>query len=339
MKELSEAIGISRPTLSRYFQDPESVSPTSRKRISQALEGVDYVPNFFFTRMNRKSTGLIGVIIPHLSDPFFTSLLDVIELEAMAAGLTVITQGSHGDPEIEARAAERLLSMNPDGVLIAPLGGESRTDALKRLKASVPLVFMDSRPPGDMTDFDFAGTDNRQSVGVMIEYLCRTGKPPAYLGMPHLNSNSLEREDAYCQSIQSLGHTPVIIDPGPVDPTWEFEAYALKIMQTHFGRGRFLEDTIFCANDRIAFGALRAANDFGFFATGKKASRSLRIAGHDDNPVSRYMSPALTTMKQDVEGIGRAAVRSLSARIKGETPGNAPLVQTFDATLKVRDSA
>ena len=265
MNELSAAIGVSRPTLSRYFQNPDSVSRSSAKRIRLGLDSFDYVPNFFFTRLNRKSTGLIGVIIPHLNDPFFTSLLDVIELAAMEAGFTIMSQGSHGDPAIEARAIERLLSMNADGVLVAPLGAISKIEAFERLSRNAPFVFVDSRLPETMTGADFVGTNNDQSIGIMVKYLCRTGMAPALLGMPPLNSNSLEREEAYLSQMQRLGHEPVIIDGSGVDASWHFEEYALEVMDSYFSRGQYADSTILCANDRLAFGALRAANNHGLF--------------------------------------------------------------------------
>ncbi len=340
MKELSAAIGVSRPTLSRYFQDPDSVSPSSADRIRAGLERVEYVPNFFFTRLNRKSTGLIGVIIPHLNDPFFTSLLDVIELAAMKAGFTIITQSSHGDPETELRATEKLLSMNPDGVLVAPLGVDGNVEAFERLSENVPLVFIDSRLPDGLVNVDFVGTNNEQSIGIMVNFLCRTGEAPVLLGMPRLNSNSLEREAAYTSKMKELGHQPVIVDGSDVEPTWQFEEYAFQVMENHFSRGRLSEATILCANDRLAFGALRAANNHGFFAGGRKSQGPIRIAGHDDNPVSRFMTPSLTTMSQDIEAIGRAAIRTLSARIKNDPSAKESLkIQTFDAVLRVRESA
>lgn len=340
MKELSTAIGISRPTLSRFFQDPEKVSAPSRKKIQQALEKVDYVPNFFFTRLNRKSTGVIGVILPHFNDPFFTSLLDVIELEAMKAGFTIITQGSHGDPEIEARAAEKVLSMNPDGVLVAPLGARESLGTLDRVGQNVPLVFVDSRPSGSMTDIDFVGTNNAQSIGVIVNYLCRTGPPPAFLAMPKLNSNSFEREAAYLAKMDELGHEPLIIDNNGVAPNWRFEEYGFELMEAHFSQGRYCDSTILCANDRLAFGALRAANNHGLFPGARKSETSIRIAGHDDNPVSRFMTPSLTTMAQDVEAIGQAAIRKLAALIEpGSDSQETPRIQLFDATLRLRESA
>jgi len=62
MEELSSTIGISRPTLSKYFQDAESVRGSTRARIEEALHAVDYVPNYFATRMNRQSSRVIGVM-------------------------------------------------------------------------------------------------------------------------------------------------------------------------------------------------------------------------------------------------------------------------------------
>jgi len=74
MKELSTRIGVSRPTLARYFEDSANVLPSTVTKIEEGLAEVDYVYNFLATRQNRKLTGLIGVIVPHYKDLFFASL-------------------------------------------------------------------------------------------------------------------------------------------------------------------------------------------------------------------------------------------------------------------------
>ncbi len=71
--------------------------PLLQKKLKDRLEGVDYVYNFLATRQNRKTTGLIGVIVPRFQDLFFASLLDSIEKAARVAGYTIITQSSHGE--------------------------------------------------------------------------------------------------------------------------------------------------------------------------------------------------------------------------------------------------
>ncbi|WP_422071538.1 LacI family DNA-binding transcriptional regulator [Tranquillimonas rosea] len=340
MEELSTAIGVSRPTLSRYFQDPDSVRSSTSEKIRRGLERVEYIPNFFATRMNRKTTGLIGVIFPHLKDLFFTSLLEAIETAAMEADLTIITQSSHGDPAIETRAVEQLLSMNADGVIVAPLGENSDVDALSRVAGRLPFVFIDSRLRDALPDVDFVGTDNRQSVSLITDYLCRTGSPPVFLGMPRLNSNSFEREAAYIAEMKHLGHDPVIVSTNIKGDGWAFEAYAHEVMDDLFSRGHLTESTILCANDRLAIGAIRAASRHGLFSRGREGRRILRIAGHDDHPLSRFMTPALTTAAQDTEAIGRGAVRILTERLrKSGGASDKPVFQLHEAVLRVRESA
>lgn len=337
MKELSEAIGISRPTLSRYFQDPSTVRPSTSRKIKERLQEVDYVYNFMATRQNRKSSGLVGVIIPYYNDLFFTSLVEAIEGAARRAGFTVITQSSDGNAEGEAQAVSRLRSMNADGAIIAPLGLASSTEAFRMARVDFPIIFADSRPAADVHGTDFVGTNNMQSIASVVEYLCRTGGPPVFLGMPRLNSNAIERESAYIEKMRLLGFEPRLIDAGGAPESWEFEAYGHRVMDRHFGLQGHVSDTILCANDRIAIGAIRAANTHGLFQRASERRHGLRIAGHDDHPLSAYMYPAITTAGQDIAGIGEDAVRLLVERIRGERDDE-PVSIFKDAALRIRES-
>lgn len=338
MKELSAAIGISRPTLSRYFQDPASVRPATSKKIKERLEQVDYVYNFLATRQNRKTTGLVGVIIPHFNDLFFTSLLESIDDAAREEGLTVIAQSSHGDEDMEVKAVEKLRSMNADGAIIAPLGADLSNAAFTAASADFPIVFADSRPSLPIEGTDFVGTDNSQSIGAMVEYLCRTGDNPVFLGMPHLNSNAIDREHAYIKAMTDLGVEPALAAIDNVPETWDFEAYGFAAMDEHFSHQRYTSATILCAADRLAIGAIRAANRHGLFDRRQERGGRLRIAGHDDHPLSQYMSPALTTVAQDIAGIGRSAIKLLTERAYDDRHKE-PVVLMKAAALKLRESS
>lgn len=337
MKELSAAIDISRPTLARYFEDPMSVRPSTAKKIETALKDVDYVYNFLATRQNRKSTGLIGVVIPHFKDLFFASLLDAIESAAREIGYTIITQSSQGDPRVEAQAIGKLRSMNVDGAIITPLGPESASETLAAAGRDFPLVFADSRPSTRGPEADFVGTDNVQSVGMLVDYLCRTGDAPVFLGMPRVNSNALEREDAYRERMSQMGHDARIIDPIRSSSSWRFEEYGFDTMDEYFSRRRYVDATILCANDRLAIGVVRAANKHGLFSQGHPQGGTFRIAGHDDHPMSRYVFPGLTTVAQDIDGIGRQAITLLANRLRGRQEGP-PVTILKEAVLKVRES-
>ncbi|WP_237061179.1 LacI family DNA-binding transcriptional regulator [Loktanella sp. M215] len=337
MEELSAAIGVSRPTLSRYFQDPTKVSRSSVERIRTGLDRVDYTPNFFATRMNRKTTGMIGVIIPYLNDLFFTRLLESIERAAMMAGYTVISQCSHSDPEIEARAAETFLSMNVDGAIVAPLGNHSDLHVYERLNARMPFVLFDSRPEL-LTNVDFVGTDHVQSTGMMVDYLCRVGGPPVFLAMPRVNFNAVERENAYIARMTELDLEPVVIGTQMTGPGAYFESHGLAVMSDHFARGALLDSTILCVNDRVAIGALRAAAQHGL-EPGALRRGGLRIAGHDDYPLCPFTSPPLTTVAQDVDGIGQAAVDRLLEKLRAENQTGNQIVKLMNGVMKVRSSA
>mgnify|MGYP000146965598 CR=1 FL=1 len=341
MEALSTAIGVSRPTLSRYFQDAGSVRRSTRERIERGLERVDYVPNFFATRMNRKSTELIGVIVPYYNDLFFTNLLGAIETAAFEAGYTIIAQSSHGDPGVEARASDMLRSMGVDGVIVAPLGRSTSVAALERLSADLPLVLVDSRIPEASFGVDFVGTDNRQSMQLIVDYLCRTGPSPVFLGMPAVNSNAGERETAYRERMHALGQPAETVGGGVPSGSWDFEAYARDVMDAHFARGVHCDSTILCANDRLAIGVISAAHRHGLLGRKEDDGASLRVAGHDDHPLSAFVTPALTTVAQDTRKIGRTVVSRLLERIRAGRPSSSSdAIETHcEAVLKVRGSA
>ncbi|MEH6645113.1 LacI family DNA-binding transcriptional regulator [Sulfitobacter sp.] len=337
MEELSVAIGVSRPTLSRFFQDPSLVKKKTIDRIEEGLAQVEYVPNFFATRLNRKSTGIIGVIIPYLNDLFFTKLLESVEVAAMEAGLTVITQCSHSDPAIEARAAETFMSMNVDGALVAPLGDQSDQSALLRLKSRLPFVLMDSRPK-TMPNIDFVGTNHAQSTGLITEYLCRVGEPPIFLAMPRVNFNAMERENAYIAKMEELGFEPQILGTRLRGDDWHFEDHGQAVLEAEFASGHLTERSILCANDRVAIGALHAAARHGL-TPGRTAKGGLRIAGHDDYPLCPYLYPALTTVAQNTDAIGKKAVYRILQLIGGEISNDDPEITLFDGHLELRQSA
>ncbi len=337
MEQLSAAIGVSRPTLSRYFQSPDSVRGSTSEKIRLGLEQVEYVPNFFATRMNRKTSGMIGVIIPYLNDLFFTKLLESIEIAAMEQGLSVMTKCSHSDPVIEARAVETFMQMNVDGALVVPLGNQSDRATYSRLQARLPFVMVDSRPE-TMPDVDYVGTNHLQSTGLIAKYLCRVGKPPVFLAMPRVNFNAVERENAYIKQMQELGFVPEIIGTELLHEDWLYEAHGEAVMDQYFSRGAYTDRSILCANDRVGIGALRAASRHGL-TPGRQNEGGLRIAGHDDYPLCPFTTPALTTVAQDFDAIGKASVSRLIQLMSTGGQGGAPQIQLMEGVLKLRESA
>ncbi|MBD8555980.1 LacI family DNA-binding transcriptional regulator [Rhizobium sp. CFBP 8762] len=316
MEDFSEFVGLSRPTVSKYFNDPSSVRQKTRQIIEQAIATSGFRPNLFAVNLNRRRTNILGVIVPNSTDPFYMALTRRIETIADQAGFLAFVLSSDGKPEREEHAIETFKSLNVAGAIIAPLGVKSHQDKLLKLGETIPLISVDS-PLDDKSPF--VGTNNRQSFHLIVDYLCRSGKPPCYLRMPPVNSNALERLDAYTSSMQALGEEPHVVETIS-DPSWDFEKFGFDETLRTLGNGGFPTKTVLCANDRVAFGVLAAAYQAGL-KVGRTEDCDLRVAGHDDQPLSRYTCPPLTTVAQNHNEIGRLAIELLLHKL-GESTGS-----------------
>ncbi|WP_210251302.1 LacI family DNA-binding transcriptional regulator [Aureimonas psammosilenae] len=331
MEEFATASGISRPTISRFFSDPTSVRPSSRQRIEAAMVEFGYRPNLMAVNFNRKKPKTLGLLVPSLTDPFYAGLAQRVEKMAAEAGYWTIIQNSHGDASGEVTALATLESLNVAGAILAPLGHASKTTAFKKLEGRVPVVFLDTQVD---VEGPFVGTDNGQSMSLMVEYLVRSGGNPVYFDMPDINRNARDRRAAYVGAMERNGLEPRII---PVAETgWEFERIAFETASDLFSRSKRLDvDTILCANDRIAFGVMAAATEAGL-SIGRDGN-GIRIAGHDDHPLSRFSCPSLTTVAQDQEELAKSTLDILMALISGSS--DRPSNYSLPATLVMRRSA
>lgn len=194
MEEFAEVSGISRPTVSKYFHDPDSVRKTTRSKIEAALEDYDYRPNIFAVNQNRKLTKTIGILVPYLADPFFAEIVRKIERLCIDAGFWPIVFSAHGRQSLENNALATLQSLRPAGALIAPLGRRSDFEIVRKFADEVPTIVFDSNVDVGAA---FVGSNNFQSIGLIVDYLCRTGEPPCFFEMPPVNPNANKRRDAY----------------------------------------------------------------------------------------------------------------------------------------------
>lgn len=208
MEDFSEFVGLSRPTVSKYFSDPSSVRPKTRELIEAAIKQSGFRPNLFAVNLNRRRTTILGIIIPNQLDHFYMAMTKRLQSLAEQRGYLAIVLSSDGKPELEKQAIETLRSLNVAGAIIAPLGEESQHSTLARLAEDVPIVYVDS--PLDNTS-PFVGTDNLKSFHLIVDYLCRSGSEPCYFSMPMVNNNAIKRQDAYRQAMEKLGYEPRII--------------------------------------------------------------------------------------------------------------------------------
>lgn len=333
MEEFAEVSGLSRPTLSKYFNDSESVRKSTRTKIEAALDAYDYRPNIFAVNQNRKLTKTIGIVVPYLADPFFAEMVRMIERRCIDAGFWPIVFSAHGQQALENDALSTLQSLRPAGALIAPLGRNSDLQSILRFTQDVPTVVFDSNVDVGQA---FVGSNNFQSIGLIVDYLCDTGEPPCFFEMPPVNPNANKRRDAYIQSMERLGCDPKIVQVN--GSGWEFEKIGMEEGTRLISERSLPSDTILCSNDRLAVGLIAAAYKNGL-RVGQGEGCALRIAGHDDHPWSRFTSPSLTTVAQDYTAITERSVETLFGMIHEEERPAERSEILFSGKLILRSSA
>ena len=334
MQEFASVCGTSRPTVSKYFNDPNSVRQTTRARIEEALERYNYRPNIYAINQNRRLTKTIGIVVPYLADPFFAEIARNIERRCLDEGFWPILFSSHGEEQLELDILDSLRSLKPAGVLLAPLGRRSDKQEVEKFCKEVPTVLFDSNIEG--VGEAFIGSDNAQSIPLIVEYLCRTGSPPCFFEMPPLNPNANKRRDAFVSAMERLGHEAHIVRVQ--GKTWDFERIGFDRGLEVLKRGGFATDTVLCSNDRLAIGLIAAAHELKI-SVGRDDDCKVRIAGHDDHPFSRFIWPTLTTVAQDYSAISNKSVEVLFDLIEAEGDLGSREETLFEGKLVMRASA
>ena len=335
MEEFAVLCGISRPTVSKYFNDPSSVRATTRARIEAALEQFDFRPNIYAVNQNRRLTKNIGIVVPYLADPFFAEIARNIEQLCIENGFRPILMSSHGAADQECDNLETLRALKPAGVLLAPLGRISDKRAIERFCRDVPTVLFDSNIEG--MGEAFIGSDNASFVNQTVDYLCRSGEPPCFFEMrTPANPNAKKRRTAYVEAMKRHGLKPILISVE--GDGWAFEEIGRQGAHSAFAAGDFKTDTILCSNDRLAIGVLAACYEREL-RIGRGPECDFRLASHDGHPFSRFTCPALTTAAHDYKAVASTSFEKLFQLIEGGGSTGERTEQLFAAHLIVRASA
>ncbi|MEM7318052.1 MAG: LacI family DNA-binding transcriptional regulator [Pseudomonadota bacterium] len=335
MDEFAAVSGISRPTISKYFNDPESVRASTRERIEAAIQDYDYRPNIYAINQNRRLTKTVGVVVPYLADPFFTEIARKIERRCIEAGLSPILFSAHGEQALENDILDNLRSMKPAGVLLAPLGRMSDRGVIEKFCRDVPTILFDSNLDG--IGEAFVGSDNFSFVSQSVEYLTRTGNPPVLFEMLYpANPNANKRRKAYVSMMERLGFEPKIF--GADGHGWGFEEIGYREGLRFLKENQGQTDTVLCSNDRLAIGFLSACFERGI-PVGRDENCALRVAAHDDHPFSRFTCPALTTVAHDYDQVSNKVIEMLFQLIESGGHFQSRSEHLYPAKLVLRSSA
>ena len=321
--------GVSVRTVSNVVNRFPHVAPDTRARVEKALEQLNYRPNLAARNLRRGRSGLIGLVVPEIDSPYFSELAAHLVLAAEKRSWTVLVDQTGGDPARERAFLEGAAAGFVDGLVFSPWG-LGAVD-LRRSAEDIPLVLLGERASDGVTDH--IAIDNVAAAREATDHLIALGRRRiAAIGLqPHLtNETARLRLEGYRASLAAAGHPP--------EEGLEVEVTALHRADGAAAMCTLLTlpeppDAVFCFNDQLALGAMRAAHDAGL-----DVPRDVALAGFDDIEDGRYSCPSLTTISPDKWAIAVRALERLAERLDGGRSGSARDV-VVPHTLIVRESS
>lgn len=324
IKDVARAAKVSVASVSRAMNGGSGVTAETRQRIRAAAERLQYIPHAAARMLITRRTRTIGALLPDLYGEFFSELIRGIDLAARGRGLHLLVSSSH-DGVAEAAAAVRSMQGRVDGLLIL----SARVDApflRANLPVGLPAVLLNSSV--ESAEYSVLNVDNYAGACAMVRHLLDAGHASvAFIAGPANNFDAQQRELGYRAAMKKYApKAPLIIVPG--DFTEESGCRAGRELLARKVRPR----AVFAANDMMAVGCLYALKEAGL-----DVPRDMALAGFDDIPIARYVTPALTTVRVRVVDLGRSALEQLADRIEGVDPSPAS-AQTLGCEIVVRDS-
>lgn len=327
--DVAARAGVGRGTASRALTGSTAVSPGVKAAVLEAAAALDYRPNLAARSLRSRRSGSVALVVPEtedvvFTDSFFSGILRGVNAELTDAGLLLVLSLPRTDAQ-RHQIQRHAVDGHVDGVILI---SAHDTDPLPAalLEAGVPVVTAGRPSAGTMPSVD---VDNRGGAEAATEHLISIGRREVTtITGPQDMSAGTDRVAGWQDAVRAAGMTT---DPRHVAHGEFTEEGGYRAMQRLLREAPDL-DGVFVASDLMAAGALTALRE-----AGKGVPGDVAVVGFDDRPLARHLSPPLTTVRQPIEDLGRAATRMLLQLLAGEPAPAEPTVLTTH--LVVRESA
>jgi DNA-binding LacI/PurR family transcriptional regulator len=308
LEQVAARAGVGRGTVSRVINGSPRVSERTRAAVEQAIADLGYVPHRAARALAANRSDAIALVVPEVearlfAEPYFSGIIRGVSSELADTDIQLLLTLIR-TPKERARFAQYAASNRVDGVLLVSVHGDDPLpDQLTEL--GVPVVMNGRRSADEFVPH--VDSDNIGGAQLAVEHLLGrgrtavatiTGPADMYVGQCRL--------DGYREALRAAGHE---VDASLIAPGDFTEESGHEAMRTLLAR-RPDVDAVFCASDLMAIGARRALRE-----AGRAVPADVAVVGFDDSPLARHMDPPLTSVRQSMEGTGRAMTRALLAEI------------------------
>ncbi|MGN6585262.1 MAG: LacI family DNA-binding transcriptional regulator [Rhizobiaceae bacterium] len=309
LSTIADALNVSTATVSLALRDSPLVADATRERIKEHARAIGYIYNRRAASLRTSRSGIVGVVVHDIMNPFFAEILRSIEKELDRSRQTFLLSNHYDDLEKQRTFLDTLLQLGADGVIMSPAIGTPAEDIMMAEENGLPAVLIARSVPG--ADVPVFRGDDAYGIGLATNHLISLGhRRIAMIGGTDQTSTGRDRFQGYLAAMNKAGLTvrPEWRLPGPRVKQAGFEAaqefLALKDKPT----------AAVCWNDLVAIGLMN-----GIARAGMAPGVDISVTGYDDLEEAAIATPALTTVWNGQREVGRRAAGALLDRLSGIT--------------------
>lgn len=304
LNAVARAAGVSAITVSRYFNQPEQVSPERRERIAAVVAELGYVPNLVAGGLASARGKIVGMVIPNISGPIFANTIQGFSDTLSRHGYQLLLASSYFDIEQEENAVRAFLGWSPAALVLTSHFHSAGTEKMLA-EADIPVIeTWDYQPERGPMQIGFSHFE----VGVTAaRHLLEKG----YQRIAFVQNSApgdfsaLERRDGYAATLRGAGREPWFFAPDADRAPFDAGKQAMEALMNASPR----PDAIIFANDNLAAGGLLAGQRAGL-----RIPEDCAVLGFGDYPFAEMLLPSLSTIKPPALEIGvLAATRVLES--------------------------
>lgn len=326
LTDLAEQAGVSTATVSRVLNGKPGVSSQARQAVIAALDVLGYERP---EKLRTRSAGLVGLVVPELSNPVFPAFAQVIESMLIQRGYTPLLCAQQPGGTTEDQYVEILLEHEVAGIVfVSGLHADTQASVDRYLALrgrGLPIVLVNGR--AEAVDAPSVSADDAVAIELAVRHLVALGHRRIGLAIgPERFVPAQRKRRAFAEQLRTV--LGVEDDTAHVVPTLFTVEGGATAAHELLDSGH---TAIICGSDMMALGAIRAARSRGLHVP-----EDLSVVGFDDSPLIGFTDPPLTTVRQPVQAMGHAAVSALMAEIAGTPTSRTELL--FHPELIVRGS-
>jgi LacI family transcriptional regulator len=309
LKDIAAELGVSVVTVSKVLRNHPDIAEKTRSRVLKRMKEVNYQPNLAARSLSTGRTSTVGLIVPDLLHPFFAQIAATVSTKVRKHQYGLIISSSEEDPELELQEIQQLLARRVDVLLVA--SAQLTSENFQRIADhKTPYVLLDRKFVG--LDANFVGVDDEAAGMLATTHLIEQGcERIAHIRGPEV-STAIGRLEGYKRALAAHHRVSIaghIISTGTSgDHRGERGGYncAKQLLN-----GNLRPDGIFCFNDPVALGAMRAILDAGL-----RIPQDIAVVGCGNLSYSDFLLVPLSTIDQSSQIIGeRAAKLALSLAV------------------------